>query len=149
MAEHRAQWTQVLDEADAETAALILQLQFEDLAVAEDDIGAQTTSALQDGNHSCTLLPQLKSTNITNLLHSDQAIARNFQENVLKEYQKSRQIELPKIDKDQLKAALAPAKPQSHVVLFNCISCEDRFDADHCYQVRINASARRLSRPRD
>lgn len=39
----------VLDSVDAETAGLILQLQLQDLASAEEEIGAQTTERLQDG----------------------------------------------------------------------------------------------------
>ena len=52
MADHvgqLSQWAQVLDDADEETARLILQLQLDDFASAADEIGAQATGDLQAG----------------------------------------------------------------------------------------------------
>ena len=49
MARTTNQWALVLDQADADTRALILKMQLQDLAIAETDVGSQTTKALGDG----------------------------------------------------------------------------------------------------
>ena len=52
MAQRRGQlgqWAQVLDEADEETARLILKLQIDDFASVGIEIGTQTTETLQGG----------------------------------------------------------------------------------------------------
>lgn len=75
----------------------------------------------------CPLIP---STTLT-FAFLDQAIARGLFEDELKQYQISRKIELPPITKST--NLLPPKAPEPQIVRFNCNSCEDLFDADHCY----------------
>ncbi|KAK4549466.1 hypothetical protein LTR36_006463 [Oleoguttula mirabilis] len=110
---------EVLNEADDETAQLMIKLQLDDIAAA---------STTDDVNGS---------------------LALQAYEAELRQYHAVRQYENEETDLAEASAAAAAASadeeeeaPEAptddvhqHIMLFQCVACRDPHDSDHCYQV--------------
>lgn len=122
MAAASGSWQQVLDDADDETAKLLLRLQLEEIDEANNTARVVLQLQLEDINSTASTADQ---TLLTDLQLSDFETSLSLYETDLKQYGRTRDFAAEDIE----------PKPEGRVVLFLCIICEDNFDADHCTQV--------------